>query len=141
MLGVVLKWGKWLFVATWLAIVVGVFFGDRILAFVFHDVPFMGVTFTPSAWRQAGQCATHPCALDSGCPRGGMVRDLQRNHLPLGTPRAVVEQQLGQGAVGHRANCVVYPLGMCSGLGIDMDFLSVCYDDAHRLTSVGHHQS
>ncbi len=70
-----------------------------------------------------------------------MFRDLQRNHLMLGTPRTMVEQKLGKSHEPNRNSCAIYPLGMCSGLGIDMDYLDICYNNENRIASVGHHQS
>ena len=136
-----LKAGKWIFIAIWLTIVITVFFGPSITKFVLHDLPFMGNTFTKVEWDKAGQCAGKTCAVDVSCPRGGMFRDLQRNHLLAGTPRPRVEQMLGKSDIADRKNCAIYPLGMCSGFGIDMDYLQICYNNENRITSVSHYQS
>lgn len=136
-----LKVGKWLFIATLVAIAITAFFGHRITRFVFHELPFMGTTFTKAEWKMAEQCTGKACELDTSCPRGGMFQDLQRNHLVAGTPRSMVEQKLGKSDAPERNNCAIYPLGMCSGLGIDMDYLKICYDNANRVDSVSHYQS
>jgi hypothetical protein len=136
-----LKAGKWLFIAILITIVIIVFFGKGITKFAFHELPFMGTTFTTVEWEKAGYCEGKLCMLDISCPRGGMFRDLQRNHLLTGTPRPLVEQMLGKSDVADRKNCVIYPLGMCSGARIDMDYLHICYNNKNRITSVSHYQS
>lgn len=135
------KLGKWLFIAIWLTIVIAVFFGESITKFVLHEMPFMGTSFTRVAWEQAGQCSGKACALDISCPRGGMFRDLQRHHLVPGTRRTMVEQMLGKGEQGSEEHCALYPLGMCGGFGIDMDYLRICYGHDDRIASVSHHQN
>ena len=136
-----LKVGKWLFIAIWLIVVTFTFFGQRITTYVLHELPFMGTTFTKDKWEKAGQCARGACELDRSCARGGMYRDLQRNHLAIGTPRSVVEQKIGKSSEPNRNSCAIYPLGMCSGIGIDMDYLNICYNNEGRIASVSHYQS
>lgn len=136
-----LKIGKWLFIAIWLAVVLAVFFGNHIIAFLFHDLPFMGASFNQAEWMKAGECTSAPCKIMTSCPRGGMFRDLQRNYLLVDMPKLEVERLIGKGSHDSKRNCTSYPLGMCSGLGIDVDFLSVCYSEDDRVVSVFHYQS
>lgn len=136
-----LKVGKWLFVTIWLTAVISIFFGQRITTFVFHELPFMGNTFTKVEWEKAGKCTRGNCELGRSCTRGGMFRDLQHNHLAIGSQRSMVEQLLGPSPEPNRNGCAIYPLGMCSGLRIDMDFLDICYNNESRIVSVTHYQS
>lgn len=53
----------------------------------------------------------------------------------------MVEQMLGKGEQGSEEHCALYPLGMCSGFGIDMDYLRICYGHDDRIASVSHHQN
>ena len=121
------------------------------LVYALHIAPFRGDTFTPERWRAVWECGglgDHDCAMrQAACPRGGMVADLTARHLQPGQDRASVRSLLGparSGALilpdGHHADCDHYPLGMCSGLGIDTDSLYICYDNAGRITVTGHVQ-
>lgn len=136
-----LKIGKWLFIVAWLVIVIAFFGGNSIMTFLFHDLPFMGTSFSHTEWIQAGKCNETSCKQNVECTRGGMFRDLQKNHLPVGLSRSEVELKIGNGSYDQQRNCVSYPLGMCSGLGIDLDSLNVCYNNENRVLSVTHFQN
>ena len=134
---------KWSFIATWLLVVVSVFWGSQIMAFLFHDIPFMGSSFNQTHWASAEQCSGGTCELkdESECTRARMFRDLKNTHLLVGAPRNDIEKLIGKGSKRAASTCLTYDLGMCSGLGIDMDYLQVCYDSSNKVKSVNHHQS
>jgi hypothetical protein len=123
--------------------------GPFALRFVLHELPFMGATFTQVAWAEGGNCVG---LGDWGCeekwmrcPRGAMVRTLLRDNLIVGrTTRADVVALLGKADrdVERRGlMCLNYPLGYCSGIGADMDYVEVCFDGAGMLSSKRRYQS
>jgi hypothetical protein len=61
------------------------------IRFVFHELPFIGTSFTPAAWARAGDCTglgDYGCERKwQHCERGPMVRTLLRNHLSVGKTR------------------------------------------------------
>jgi hypothetical protein len=117
-----------------------------LILFVLHELPFMGESFTPEKWTQAGGCeglTDDQCVTkESSCPRGPMVQSLRRNHLAVGTGRDAVIKLLGAEDMSSddRPMCLHWFLGMCSGLGWDYDSLQVCFDEADRLIESGHVQ-
>jgi hypothetical protein len=121
-------------------------FHREILLFFWHVVPFMGETFTQEKWTAGGSCSgltDWQCVeKESSCPRGPMVRSLLRNHLLMGTERGAVIALLGEedGDFHGQPGCLLWSLGMCSGMKIDHDSLFVCFDDAGRLVESGHVQ-
>ncbi|PTE13645.1 hypothetical protein [Pseudogemmobacter blasticus] len=114
--------------------------------FWLHEFPFMGETFTPEKWTEAGSCeglTDYQCVMkESDCPRGPMVRSLLRRHLKAGTTLEAIVDLLGP--AGHpekdASGCMNWSLGMCSGLGIDYDSLFVCFDETDHLIKAGHVQ-
>jgi hypothetical protein len=118
---------------------------------LFGEGRFMGTTFTPEAWAEAGSCVnlieTHlECRKEWGmCPRGAMVWSLTRNHLIVGKlKRDEAAKLLGPDFYDRMRNgqsCMIYNLGYCSGFGFDGDHLELCFDDSGLLTSSRHYQS
>jgi hypothetical protein len=116
--------------------------------FVLHELPFMGKTFDPGAWAQAGDCkglTDLRCEEKwQRCERGPMVRTLLRDHLIVGKTRkdevlAILGAQ--SPSVRNQLTCIKYPLGYCSGLGVDYDVVQVCFDDADVLVSKARFQT
>lgn len=70
-----------------------------------------------------------------------MYRDLEKNHLLIGTSKKTVIDLLGPPTRANENNCFDYELGYCSGLQIDMDFLHICFDSNEKINSVSHQQS
>jgi hypothetical protein len=118
-------------------------FWKPILRFVFHDLPFMGKSFDSAVWFSALNCKNDRDCLDKEmtCLRGPMYRDLEKNHLVVGTPKAAVTRLLGEPTRLAKNNCIDYELGYCSGLKIDGDYLRVCFDNGETVINVIHWQS
>ena len=135
-----LKWSA-IVIATLLALVA--IFWKPTVRFVFHDLPFMGESFDSAVWSFALNCKNDRDCLDKemACLRGPMYRDLAKNHLIVGTPKAAVTRLLGEPAQIATNNCIDYELGYCSGLKIDGDYLRVCFDSRETVTNVSHWQN
>ncbi|OAI02345.1 hypothetical protein A1353_16260 [Methylomonas methanica] len=118
-------------------------FWKPIISFIFHDLPFMGKSFDSAAWSSALNCKNdHDCLeVEMTCLRGPMYRDLERNHLVVGTSETTVMSLVGKPTRTADNNCVDYDLGYCSGLKIDGDYLRVCFDNGEKVTTVSHWQS
>ncbi|MGB0958880.1 MAG: hypothetical protein ACPGVK_01415 [Halocynthiibacter sp.] len=115
------------------------------LIWAMHVAPFRGETFDPVRWKAAGSCkglSAKECnAQNILCPRGAMVRDIIKNHIPAqSTKRADVIDRLGK-PTGHvnikGQSCTAYTLGMCGGMGVDFDSLFVCFNDANIVSRTG----
>jgi hypothetical protein len=136
---------RW-FASAALAIAAFVFLGSYAIYFFMHQMPFMGTTFSPAAWAEAGDCS----GLGDGlcqqkwtqCKRGAMYRSLTRNHLSIGkTRKADAAALLGSDHTSYqKGNCARYVLGYCSGIGADIDFGELCYDGNDLLNSFRHFQ-
>jgi hypothetical protein len=136
-----IKWISIIFVA---GVIIIFLFGKQIMIFLWHDLPFMGENFNQKVWLTALQCNTGRECIDEelACIRGSMYRDLARNYLFTGTPKNKVGELLGESQKAYQhPECIDYPLGFCSGLQIDTDFLRVCFDDKNTIQSVFHYQS
>ena len=119
-------------------------FWKPVARFLFHDLPFMGETFNKNKWDNALKCSSYTECRDveMACIRGPMFRDLKRNHIINGTSKGSVVRLLGTAhSDRHNASCIVYELGMCSGLKIDYDWLNICFDPDDKVMSVYHYQS
>lgn len=138
-----LKIMKWTAISTAVLLVLLIFFWKPILRFVFHDLPFMGKSFDSAVWSSALSCKNDQDCLDKeiACLRGPMYRDLERNHLVVGTSKTTVIRLIGEPARSAKNNCLDYELGYCSGLKIDTDYLRICFDNSERITNVYHWQS
>ena len=138
-----LKIMKWAAISTAVLLVLLVLFWKPILRFVFHDLPFMGKSFDSTVWSSALSCKNDRDCLAKAmaCLRGPMYRDLARNHLVVGAPKAAVTNLIGELARADKNNCFDYELGYCSGLKIDTDYLRVCFDNREKITDVYHWQS
>jgi hypothetical protein len=133
---------KWLFLFLGFVILVLIFFGQEILTFLWHDLPFMGSDFDPKVWFAALDCKNlhdEQCAYKyENCDRVAMYHDLEQNYLFIGTPKAKVNKLLGKGVTNqNNADCFEYPLGFCGRKG--NEFLSVCYDKNEKLKSENHY--
>jgi hypothetical protein len=139
----VLKIMKWAAISTAALLLLLVLFWKPILGFVFHDLPFMGERFDRDAWSSALKCKTDRDCSDKqmACRRGPMYRDLKKNHLIVGAPKATVTRLIGEPTLKTKNNCFDYELGNCSGLKIDGDYLRVCFDGNEKVTNVYHWQS
>jgi hypothetical protein len=139
----VVKALKWTAVSTAILLLLLVVFSESILRFVFHDLPFMGKSFDKAAWSSALSCRNNQDCSDRemACLRGPMYRDLEKNHLVTGTPRATVVGLVGEPTMVIQNSCFDYELGYCSGLQIDADFLRVCFDSNGKVNHVFHWQS
>lgn len=120
--------------------------------------PFFGQVFTRSAWKAGGSCEGRTdwkCVeKESACPRGRMVWTLQTFHIwPRWTSRTKVVEMLGSdwrpydrttpggvASVQATPSCIQWNLGMCSGLGMDYDFLAVCFDSNDMVEKSFHYQ-
>ena len=115
-----------------------------LLYFLLHVSPFMGETFTPEKWAEAGSCmglTDYQCVeKQESCRRGPMVRSLIRSHLTTGTERNSVLSLLGPAESKDKDGCLDWSLGMCSGLGIDYDSLLVCFDSSAKVVKASHIQ-
>lgn len=151
------RWKRWLIRAALVlpvCVLLSIVFRDRIILFAWHVLPFMGQEFTSEAWAEGGSChglTDFQCQEKaSTCPRGPMVRSLIRKHLVPGTRREKVmsmlgpndgfENRYGEGGTPDRS-CPTWELGMCSGLRIDYDVPTVCFDPSGYLIRAGHYQS
>lgn len=134
---------KWAAISTAVLILLLMLFWKSILLFVFHDLPFMGTSFDRTAWSTALSCTNDRDCLDKemACLRGPMYRDLERNHLVVGTPKTTVRSLIGEPTRAAKDNCFDYELGYCSGLKIDTDYLRVCFDNGEKVSNVYHWQS
>jgi hypothetical protein len=119
-------------------------FWRPVTVFLLQDLPFMGVTFNKVKWDDADRCSSREECIEKeiSCIRGPMYLSLKRNYLQVGKSEEEVVRLLGSGTV-NRANssCTDYDLGMCSGLGIDYDWLHICFDQDKKIQSVSHYQS
>ncbi len=77
-----------------------------------------------------------------------MYSDLADNYLPVGTPKRKVTELLGRTEIAYNSpeavkhpECLIYPLGYCSALGIDLDLLQICFDEHDKIKTVVHYQS
>lgn len=138
-----LKIMKWSAISSAVLLVLLVLFWKPILRFVFHDLPFMGNSFDRTVWSSALSCKNDQDCLDKemACLRGPMYRDLEKNHLVMGTSKTKVTGLIGEPTRPAKNNCLDYELGYCSGLKIDTDYLRVCFDNSEKITSVYHWQS
>jgi hypothetical protein len=110
--------------------------------FILGEGRFMGTTFTPAAWAEAGSCAG---LTDSQCdqkwmrcPRGGMLRSLTRDHLRIGKLRRdEAIALLGSRFWGRKdGSCIEYRLGQCSLFAFgEQDILTLCFDESNLLIS------
>jgi len=143
-------------VAVILGVTVPVYGGPYAVRFIFHELPFMGTTFTSAKWASAGSCSgltDLQCEKKwQRCERGGMVRTLLRDHLTIGKTRkleattllgeATTEPGADVGSfVRNGHTCIRYPVGYCSGLGVDMDYVELCFDATDLLSSKQRFQS
>ncbi|NHZ61421.1 hypothetical protein [Massilia genomosp. 1] len=96
--------------------------------------PFNGDKFDPTIWKS-------PMTDDdlSNCMRGGMADDIVNKVIRVGMPRERVLELLGKAPDGH-GNKEQYPLGYCSGIGADVDYLDLYYDAAGKLIDIDIHQ-
>jgi len=133
----IMKWAAISILALLLLLVV---FSEPILRFAFHDFPFMGKSFDGAAWSSALSCRNDRDCVDKemACLRGPMYRDLKKNYLFVGTPKAAVTRLIGEPTQTANENCFDYELGYCSGLKIDTDYLRVCFDSSEKVTIVYH---
>ena len=134
---------KWAAISIPALLLLLVMFSEPILRFAFHDLPFMGKSFDGAAWSSALSCGNDRDCVDREmeCLRGPMYRDLKKNYLFVGTPKAAVTRLIGEPTQIAEKNCFDYELGYCSGLKIDTDYLRVCFDSSEKVTNVYHWQS
>jgi hypothetical protein len=116
------------------------------LEYFWNIRPFMGSDFDRKIWFSALDCSglNHvQCAYKmEDCSRASMYRDLEKNYLKIGFLKKDVIAILGEGKeYPGGTSCFDYPLGFCSAMGIDLDFLSVCYDENSTIKRVYHYQS
>lgn len=139
----VLKFLKWGAISTAVLLALLVLFWKPILLFFFHDLPFMGESFDSVAWSSALRCTKDKDCLEKemACLRGPMYRDLERNHLVVGTPKSTVITLIGKPTRTTTNNCFDDGLGYCSGMKIDTDYLRVCFDTNDKIANVYHWQS
>jgi len=129
---------KWAAISTAAVLLLLILFWKPILRFVFHDLPFMGKSFDSAVWSSALSCKNDQDCLDKEmtCLRGPMYRELEKNHLIVGVPKATVTRLIGEPTRTDKNNCIDYELGYCSGLKIDTDYLRVCFDSSEKVTNV-----
>lgn len=78
---------------------------------------------------------------ETSCIRDPMYQNLKRNHLQVGKSEEEIMGLLGNGTVNRDTLlCTDYDLGMCSGFGIDYDWLHICYDQRKKINSVSPYQ-
>ena len=96
----------------------------------FFERPYHAATFDRERWLALQDHGDNECALR------GMVRDLQRRHLPLGTPRQEVVALLGEPyPYASPANgCIDYRLGHDCSFSMHNEFLRVCFGTDAGLT-------
>lgn len=121
--------------------------GVASLYYVLYVAPFRGTPFVPGQWSGVLSCeglSSADCALHrASCPRGGMVNDVLSNLLRPGEiDRDEVMLLLGDYVPTRlpnqsSADCGIYPLGPCSGLGAGMDAIYVCFDPQNQLEAAG----
>lgn len=124
-------------------VVLLVLFWKPIVTFVLHELPFMGQTFSKAKWEEAIQCSSKAECMEKeiSCIRGPMYLGLKRSHLRLGTSKETIIQLLGPATHSQGdPSCTDYRLGMCSGFGMDYDWLRICYDQGNKVRSVSHYQ-
>jgi hypothetical protein len=133
---------KWAAISVSALFLLLILFWEPILSFAFHDLPFMGKSFDGVVWSSMLNCKNDHDCLDKemGCLRGPMYRDLEKNYLTVGVPKAAVTRLIGEPTLTTENNCVDYYLGYCSGVKIDTDYLRVCFDSNEKVRGVGHWQ-
>ena len=133
---------KWTVISAAAVVLLLALFWKPVLRFVFHDLPFMGQSFDGSVWASALRCVDSQDCLNKemACVRGPMYRDLKKNHLIDGVPKATVTRLIGKPDFAAENSCFDYELGNCSGLKIDADYLRVCFDSYDKATNVYHWQ-
>jgi hypothetical protein len=95
---------------------------------------FKGGVFRTSSFIEAKWRAQKRGSGDPSCYRG-MAIDLQTTILLPGLAKAEVKRLLGAPDYAE-ANVAEYALGMCSGLGIDLDTLNVHFDAGDKVDGV-----
>jgi len=126
-----------------------IFLAVAVIVFAWVINPYWGTPFDKNDWAKALSCAGKSdlacVAHEQSCPRGRMIFSIRRFHLRVGMSSASVTGLLGDGrstiAGVSSGRCMAWPLGMCSGLGMDYDFLVACFDDQSRLTETFLRQS
>lgn len=96
--------------------------------------PFNGDKFDPARWK-----APMTSYELENCLRGGMADDIVNHVISVDMRRERVVELLGKAPEGH-GNKEQYPLGYCSGLGADVDYLDLYYDAAGKLMEIDIHQ-
>ncbi len=111
---------------------------------LFGGDPYSGEAFNSARWEERADCSglsgLECSEIWQDCPRGPMVSSIVEDVVVPGTPLSRSRELLGTWDEGHPrenwAACDIYPLGFCSGIGIDMDFLYVCADDSGLVQDV-----
>lgn len=153
MLRILRKLLKRFFLLLGFFLLVIILFGEDILHFLWHDLPFMGREFDSKVWVSTWDCTTQKthieCALyREKSERCSIYSELTDYYLSIGTPKQKVTELLGKTEIAYNSleaikhpECINYPLGYCSGLHIDLDLLRICFDDNNKIKTVGHFQT
>jgi hypothetical protein len=92
--------------------------------------PFDDREFDSATWRQ------YAGSSDWQSPRGPMYEDLRRTLLRDRPTREAVVLMLGEPDESGRDDVLRYRLGAWSGLRIDLDTMSIAFDESGRVRSV-----
>jgi hypothetical protein len=92
--------------------------------------PFDDREFDSASWRQ------HAGSSDWQSPRGPMYEDLRRTLLRDRATREGVVLMMGEPDESGRDGVLRYRLGAWSGLRIDLDTMSIAFDESGRVSSV-----
>jgi hypothetical protein len=102
--------------------------------------PFARSKFDRTAWIQAdiSKSDWEQVEKDNQCIKGAMVKDLKNNYFIRGrTTKEEVLLLLGtEVEIRKLGNCLIYSLGMCSGLRIDYDSLYICFNNKNKVKEV-----
>ncbi|NHZ35906.1 hypothetical protein [Massilia rubra] len=120
---------KIILLVLWIVLLIGIF---KVLGAILS--PFNGDKFDPTIWK-----APMTDYDLSNCMRGGMADDIVNKVIRVGMQRERVLELLGKAPDGHD-NKDQYPLGYCSGIGADVDYLVLYYDAAGKLIEIDIHQ-
>lgn len=117
-----------------------------LLSWAAPDNTFLEQKFSRAQWLKIGpyeEWRKKPSTKnEDSCPRGPMVGDLMDHHLPLGQSKAEILQLLGKAGGeenrpisygGEEFKCLYYTLGFCHEIPLDIDVLSLCFDEDDRL--------
>jgi hypothetical protein len=120
----------WAIVSAILAFASVALLACLILAFVDWSNPFDGARFDRSKWIELAG------SYEENNARARMVGDLLRTRLFLGMQKDDAKRLLGEPDLISDGGQWEYLLGMCSGMRIDYDTLTIDFAQDGRITAI-----